>query len=91
MLLVPALCAGLLFFSACRSDCARLCDKQAECAGERPDGSLSIEKQAELCRTMCETMSTDKTRAPQMEKAFACTGGSCEDFATCVKAAETVK
>ena len=84
------LCGLMLGLGACRSDCTRLCDKQAECAkatAQSDDGML-VAKQNETCKTMCATMSSDPDRAANMEKAFACVDKSCGDFATCVKAAE---
>ncbi len=85
------LTVGLLAFSACRSHCARVCDKQAECAASAratPDDDMAIAKQAELCKTMCETMSSDPARKAKMAELIACAYKPCAEYAACVRAIE---
>jgi len=85
----------LLVSSGCRSECAKLCDRQTHCSGvyDNPaDQSLHPDKQRELCVTFCEAMHEDPARAQELEAVTACSQKSdCDAFRTCVRAAAPSK
>lgn len=83
---LPTLFILLALLAGCRSDCALLCDRQAECLGGKGQGDLSIEKQSELCRTTCEAMSQDPDKQAALERTFPCADKPCGEFTRCVKA-----
>ena len=76
----------------CRSECHRLCQRQAQCitktAGEAPEGSLDGDGQQELCETMCGALAKDPERSDAMKRVLKCIDEPCDSYARCVELAQ---
>jgi len=83
-LLIAAAIACAVAVGGCKSECARLCDKQAACS-EHEENFKTAEKRSELCRSVCESMRSDTEKAPEVTRAAECTTRDCAGFARCVK------
>lgn len=85
LLIILALAAALL--GGCRSECTKLCERQAECSRApeaATDGDLDPDKRRELCVTVCEAAAGDRRLEGALSAAFTCASERCGEFEKCL-------